>query len=264
MNIISQDKEKSKNIEDVNKVKPLSFGWPGDKHSGFLNYAQELHFNKDVGLHQLEIAKAHYNKGYDRIEIYQANPGVYDLYKRNRYEYDAISPYGLGVFRDFRTAEYWLFKSLKIIDDKLRWDPLINTNPEYNELVQNTFKNLLYITVYNARFHKALEYLDIYKQYNPDQKFIDEWGSRIAGNIILLHTKYKWVFTGKQTPPYLKQKHLETLLKLIEKHYPENAELQNELKKRVYREYHIFSQEKRDKTAREVEQEQGKEETTTK
>ncbi len=38
LNIISQEPGKSK--EDLNKVNPLSFEWPYDKHSGFLNYSQ--------------------------------------------------------------------------------------------------------------------------------------------------------------------------------------------------------------------------------
>ncbi len=243
LNIISQKPDENKDIKDLNKVNPLSFEWPYDKHSGFLNYAQELLFNKDLGLKYLETAKEYYNKGYDKIAIYQANPDSSDAYIRNRYKMDATSPYGLGIFRDFRIAEYWLFKSLEIVKDNLKWDPQVNTNPEYDTLVENTFKNLIYIAVYNAKFHKALEYLNIYKDFNPDEKFINEWGSRIAGNIIILHKKYSYGFTGKQSFPYLKQKHRESLLELIKKHYPESTELQKELGERIYPEYIIFSSE---------------------
>lgn len=245
----SQEK-KTVTKKELNKVQPLNLGWPFDKHSGFLNYAQELVFNKDKGLEELEIIKEYYKNGFSKISNYQVNPDVYDRYMKDRYRWDAdsiLSPMGtgFGVFNDFRIAEYWFLKALKAVDAYLKWDTQINSNPEYKEVLENSYKNLLYVTVYNGKFDLAMEYLNTYKAYAPDENFINEWRSRIMGNVVLLHEKYKWVFTGKQSPAYLKNKHNEFLQEMINKNYPQSPELKKELEERVYPEYIIFSSEQK-------------------
>jgi len=222
------------------EIKSLNLDWPFDKHSGFLNYAQELVFNKEKGMEYLDLAKQYYKKGYDAIKRYQKNPDVYDPYERDAYRFDAISPYGMGVFRDFILAEYWFAKAMEIVARKLEWDPNINTKEEYKNLVGNSFKNLIFVTVYKGQYERALAYLNEYKKFMPEKKFINEWEARILGNIVLLHKTYDWVYTGDQSYLFLKTKHRRFLMDVIDETYSSDPKLRDALKKRIYPEYFIF------------------------
>jgi len=226
-------------------VQLLDLNWPFDKHSGFVNYAQELIFYPEKSKYWLDKAKEYYFKGYDSIKRYQVRPDVYDPYERDAYRIDAISPTGMGIFRDFIIAEYWFNKSREIVGHFIEWDPKINTDEEYQKMVENTYKNLVFVSIYKGQYDRALSYLQEYKYFNPEKKFIEEWEARIQGNRVLIHQKYDWIFTGEQSYQYLKNQHRKFLLDIIEETYSGDEKLKEQLQKRIYPEYLIQSKERR-------------------
>ncbi|MDD5066150.1 MAG: hypothetical protein PHF84_03805 [bacterium] len=226
---------KAEEIADPNaKIEPLNLEWPCDKPSGFHNYAQELVFYRDRSQYYLNLAKTYYNKGYSIMKYYQINNQIFDTYERDRYRYDAANRYSDGVREEFRLAEYWFDRTLDIIAHNIEWDPGVANNQEYKDLIQNTFKNLVYVTVYNGKYWQAVAYLDEYKKFNPDEKYVDEWEARIKGNIVKIHEEYSWGFTGRYSAAYLKKEHHELLKKVIDKRYSGDAKFKDELKNRVY------------------------------
>ena len=128
------------------RFKSLTFDWPFDKHSGFINYAQELVFNKDIGREYLYKAQLLYKKGYDYMAKYQEDLTQYDLYKRTPYKIEVMSRYGQGVFYDFSLAESYFVKTRDIIARNIEWDPQVTATQEYKDLIKNTFKNLITVS----------------------------------------------------------------------------------------------------------------------
>ncbi len=128
--------------------------------------------------------------------------------------------------------------------DKISWDPTLSNNAEYNELVQNTFKNMIYANVYLGNYWGGLYYLDEYKKFKPDENFVEEWEARLKGNIVKIHEKYDWSFTGKMSSAYLKKQHQEMLNKIIDRRYSGDAKLKEELKNRIYPEFVITPEQK--------------------
>lgn len=216
------------------KIEPLNLEWPCDKPSGFNNYAQELVFYKDRSAYYLKLAKAYFKKGSDIMKFYTVNPQAYDIYTKDRYRYDSANRYSDGIRDDFRVSEYWFNKTLDIIAHNIQWDPATANNQEYKDLIQNTFKNLVYTSVYNGKYWEAKIYLDEYRSFNPDENFLDEWNARIMGNLVKLHEAYDWGFTGRFSSVYLKKEHHEMLKKVIEKRYSGDAKMKDELNNRVY------------------------------
>lgn len=241
LDVLSQESKEAKPPWD--EVQSLTLGWPFDKHPGFINYAQELIFYREKSKEYLDKAKEYYYKGYDCIKRYQVRPEESDPYERDAYKFDAISPSGSGVFRDFILAEYWFNKSRGIVAHHIAWDPQINSNPEYQKMVENTYKNLIFVTVYKGQYDRALTYLNEYKYFQPDKRFIEEWEARIVGNRVVLHQKFDWVFTGEQSYQYLKDQHRKFLLDIINETYSGDPKLKEELETRIYPEYIIQSEE---------------------
>lgn len=242
--IIAQEEKKSEKEDD--SIKALKFDWPFDRPSGHNNYAQELVFDTEKGDYHLNIAKKYYKLGYDCIKKYQKQDDAYDLYNRDSYRIDALSPFGLGIRHDFYTAEYWFLKTRDIVARYINWDARITEKEEYKKLVNNTFHNLLYTSVYNGHYHKAYSYLNEYKRFSPDQDYVEEWESRILGNIVKLHEKYEYAFTGSEAPRHLKNVHKDLLIKIIERRYANNPKLKQELIDRVYPEETLRSVKKAD------------------
>lgn len=230
ISIFAQEEKKGKS----GYVKSLDLKWPFDQPSGLNNYAQELVFNKDKGLYHLEIAKNYYDIGYGLMERYQIKEDEYDLYIKDPYRIEVFSPYGMGMRQHFTLAEYWFLKSFDIVARYIKWDEQITSKQEYKTLLKNTFNNLLYTSIYNGCFHRAYTYLDEYKSFSSDPDFIEEWESKILGNIVKLHKKYDFAFTGVQSYDYLKIKHRELLIKIIERRYANQPKLKKELINRVY------------------------------
>jgi hypothetical protein len=244
MLISAQSTSKAADENELLKIKTVKMDWPFNQHSGFINYAQELIFNREMGKEYMKKAKRHYLKGYAAISNYEIVPDAYDPYVRDTFRVDAASPYGQGVYKDFITAEYWFLECLKIVARNIEWDPEINKLDEFKSMLENTFKNLIYVTAYKGNHVRVLEYLNEYKNFTADEDYINEWEARAMGNILLVHKKYDWVFTGKQSYRYLLDKHREYLLKVIDRKHGQDAELKNELIERIYPEFIIKSQEK--------------------
>lgn len=237
--IIAQDAKK----DEIGSAK---FDWPFDRPSGFHNFAQELIFDKEKGKFHLEVAKDYYSKGLKILKLYEQKPDEYDWYNRDPYFIEAISPYGAGMRYDIVTAEYWFAKTLHIVARTVYWDTQINNTEEYRTLVKNTFNNLLFTSIINGHFHKAYAYLKEYRKYPHDANFVDEWESRILGNIVKLHEKYEYAYVGIQSSQYLKKQHRELLIKIIEKRYSGQPELKKEMINRIYPEFVIHSETEKD------------------
>jgi len=209
-----------------------------------------LVFHKERGEYYLEKAKKYYEEGYNLVKFYIVNPDEYDFYKRDPYKVETGLPTALSVAQDFADAEYYFTLALNIVAHYVQWDPDLTQKPLYKSLVQNTFRNLIYVSTYNANFDKALKYIDEYKKFNPDDMdFVDEWEARILGNIVKLHEKYDWVFTGKLKASSLKKKHREMLSKIIEKKYGNNPTLKKELLNRIYPECVVLPTQKNNQDA---------------
>ncbi len=231
--------------KDNTEIAKINLEWPPDKYSGFANYAQELVFHKERGLYYLEKAKKYYKEGYNLIKFYIVKPDEYDFYKKNPYKTEMGTPTALSVAQDFADAEYYFTLSLNIVAHFVQWDPDLTQKPLYKNLVQNTFRNLIYVSTYNANFNKALKYVEEYKKFNPDDMdFVEEWEARILGNIVKVHEKYDWSFTGKLKAASLKKKHREMLMKIIDKKYGNNPTLKKELINRIYPEYTVIPTQK--------------------
>ncbi len=233
--VAADDSKKSNNKEYNSQVSTVDLEWPVDIYPGFANYAQELVFHKERGLHYLEKAKKYYTEGYNIIKQYVVNPESHDPYLRNPYKVEVGSVSGLSVKQDFADAEYYFTLSLNIVAHYVQWDPDLTKQPLYKSLVQNSFRNLIYVCTYNGNFDKALKYVEEYKKFNPqDMDFVNEWEARILGNIVKLHEKYDWAFTGKLSALSLKKKHRDLLVKIINEKYKSNPQLRDELLNRIY------------------------------
>ncbi|MBU1078367.1 MAG: hypothetical protein KKH98_13805, partial [Spirochaetes bacterium] len=172
MALFAQEEKKTKDDPDV-----LYLDWPFDQESGFHNYAQELVFDKEKGNYHLNRAWEYYRKGIELVKPYEFHDDVYDWFQRDAYTIEVLSPYGRGMRMDFTIAEAWFLKALDIIAYYIEWDEQMSSKPEYKKLVKNTFNNLIYTSVFNGRFSQAYDYIQVYKNFNPDPDFIDEWES---------------------------------------------------------------------------------------
>jgi hypothetical protein len=250
--LYSQQAKETKSEQQVEKVE---LNWPFDKYSGFENYAQELVFYRDKGYEYLEQARKYYIEGYNLIKRYQLRPEIYDLYLRDPYRVEVGSPTDLSMRMDFALAEVYFTRALDISARYMDWDTKIKNEPLYKSLLENCFKNVIYTSVYNGNYYRALKYLNEYKKFQPDEKFINEWEARIMGNLVKLHEKYDWVFVGKYSAENMKREHRELLNRIIEKNYSNDPEFMKELKNRIYPEY-VVVEEKEEKS--EPAKEQGK------
>lgn len=232
--------------------------WPYEKPSGYRNYAQELIFNKTRGEYYLAQAKAYYLAGFNGLRVglgeeafgyfrkitglafYEEDKSKYDLYERNHYKIEIMSPSGGAALNDFIEAEWYLTKTIQILFRYVEWDAEVATQPEYKLLLSNTYKCLVYCAVYVGNYRKALKYLEEFKKYNEDDLFIIEWEVRIYGMLVELAKKYDWVFVGPLSYESMKKKHREVLLKAIEFNYPGQSKTKEELKVRIYPELHYI------------------------
>lgn len=216
------------------EIPSVNLNWPFDKYSGFENYAQELVFYRDKGYEYLEAARKYYIEGYNLIKRYQLRPEIYDKYERDPYSIETGSPTDLSMRMDFALAEVYFSRALDLSARYIDWDPKIKNEPLYKSLIENCFKNAIFTSVYNGNYYTALKYINEYKKFSPDEKFVDEWEARIMGNLVKLHEKYDWVFVGKLSAQNMKREHRQLLNSIIEKRYSNEPELIKELKNRIY------------------------------
>ncbi len=236
---IIKSQQQKKSQEEM--LREITMPWPFDKPTGLRNYAQELVFNRQKGEEKLKEAEMYYNKGLALITNYLPHPEKYDIYERDPYRYDAISPYGLTMREDIAMAEHYFAKAYYIVSKYVEWDPTLTSKPFYKELMRKTFKNLVYAAVYNNNFWRALKYIEEYKKYDPESEFALEWEARIYGCLVEIHEKYDWAYTGKYKVDMIKRKHRALLKEIIDKKYgqKEPADFVRELKIRIYPEYVI-------------------------
>lgn len=281
INTFAQKKVPDPNLLDENNREKVPaapvLDWPFERQTGFNNYAQELIFNPQRGEYYLEKARAYYYAGYQGIQTflgdedfgyfkkitgikwYEEDQSQADPYLRDPYKVERMTGSSPSIFQDFLDAQWYFTKAAEIIYDYIAWDKEISTKPAYKDLVNNTYKCLVYCNVYTGNYPKALEYLDQYKKFAVnDQMFLIEWEARIYGILVEVARKYDWAFVGNKSYEYLKKKHKELLAKAIEFHYSGESKNKDELKDRIYPEL-IY----RAKIQQELEEEQMKDNPQT-
>ncbi|MBN1898206.1 MAG: hypothetical protein JW827_05475 [Spirochaetes bacterium] len=226
--------------------------WPYERKPGFLNYAQELIFNKTKGEYYLKKAKAYYMAGlsglvtyfgpdelehffkHTGIKWYEPDPSKSDYYLRDPYMTEILTPTGGSVLYDFILSEWYFTKSLDILARYVEWDADVATRPLFKNLLNNTFKSLVYCSVYVGNYEKALGYLQEYKRFNPDKVFVLEWEARIFGMIVDVAKEWDWSFVGDKKAHAWMKKHRKALIKALDYHYPGDSKTKEEIKKRIY------------------------------
>ncbi|MBN1898449.1 MAG: hypothetical protein JW827_06700 [Spirochaetes bacterium] len=215
----------------------ISLDWPFDRYTGFANYAQELVFYRDMGLKYLAEAKKEYRTGFSLIERYQKNPESYDPYLRKAYETEVGSPTDISMRKDFRLAQAHFNKALDISARYMNWDPKIYNNPEYEDLIKNCYKNMVFTAVYNGDYYIAMNFITEYKTIFKDKyekEFVAEWEARIMGSLVKLHEAYAWNFVGRQSADQLKRDHKKMLDRIIDERYSSEPKMAEEIKTRMY------------------------------
>ena len=257
LNIFAQSKTPSPDLNNKDKIPQVpTLDWPFDRAGGFQNYAQELIFNKNRGEYYLDKAKAYYIAGYQGIQTYFGNtdlgyfkkitgikwyeedPTQNDAYLRNPYKVESLSISGPSVLQDFVDALWYFTKAVDILNNYVSWDTEVTTKPIYKDLLNNSYKSLIYCNVYAGNYSQALDALEEYKKNNAsDENFTIEWEARIYGILVDIAKKYDWNLVGNKSYEYLKKKHKELLTKAIDFHYQGDSQTKEELKNRIYPEY---------------------------
>ncbi len=242
-------------IQDKKVPKAPNLPWPIDKDKGLHNFAQEMIFNKDKLNEYLELARAYYIAGYNGlnvylgdetfkvfkqitgVKIYEVDHSKGDLYLQDPYKIEIFTTSGLSVLKDFIEAEWCYNETMNILKYIGQWDRTITTKGLYKELVDNTYKSLIYCSVYVNNYKVAWKYISEYKKISKDEKFIIEWETRILGVLVGIAKKYDWALTGAESYRKRKEQHRDVLLRAIDFYYPGESDLKKELKKNIYPEF---------------------------
>ncbi len=250
----AQDDPKSL-IQDKKIPRAPNLQWPIDKEKGLNNFAQELIFNKQRLDEYLKLARAYYIAGYNGlnvylgdedfrmfkqitgIKIYEVDKSKGDLYLQDPYKIEIHTTTGLSVLKDFIEADWCFNETLNILKYIGEWDRTISTKELYKEIADNTYRCLIYCSVYVNNYKAAWKYIKEFKEISKDEKFIIEWETRVLGVLVGIAKKYDWSFTGEESYRRYKERHREVLLRAIEYYYPEESDLKKRLKKQIYPEF---------------------------
>jgi len=228
-------------VYSQDSVPTVKLEWPFDKPNGFENYAQELTFTNKGPMYLKEAINL-YMQGYEIVKRYQIDDKAADPYKNNPYKVEALSPYNLGMRKDFVDSANFFERTMDIIRTYLIWDEDITAKPVYKSLYENTYKNIIYCCVYNGDIFRAYENIEEYKKTNPDDKFVLEWRARILGAITQRMEKYSWVYTGSMSVEEWRLKFKSAVEEALEKNYPAGSKKKEEIKKRIFPKYNVLTE----------------------